>query len=278
MIGGNSAGEKRLLADRPVLSFVGFSGGFGANDSYKPILRNLTFELRRGALTAIVGETGSGKSMTAHCILGIQPSSFKVAGGQILFEGIDLLACTLKELTRIRGQRISIVFQDARAALNPVIPVGEQIADVCRRHQGVSRRVAMDKAIQKLHEVQIPEPSRRARQYAHELSGGMAQRVMIAMALVCEPELLILDEPTTGLDVTIQAEIMSLISALARKSEMTTLLITHDLGVVAQAAEHVVVMSDGRVVESGTVEQVMVRPEHPYTRQLLAASRLGRKS
>lgn len=260
-----------------VLSYVNYSGGFGSGEGYKPILNDLNFDIKRGALTAIVGETGSGKSMAALSILRIQPRPFRVTSGQILFGETNLLTCAEEELTRIRGKRISMVFQDARAALNPVIPVGEQIADVCRRHQGVTRKAANDRAIQGLRMVQIPEPHRRARQYAHEFSGGMAQRVMIAMALICEPELLILDEPTTGLDVTIQADIMALISDFTVKSEMSTILITHDLGVVAQAADHVIVMNGGHVLETGTVEQVMSRPAHAYTRLLLESSRVRRK-
>lgn len=260
-----------------VLSYVNYSGGFGSGEGYKPILNDLNFDIKRGALTAIVGETGSGKSMAALSILRIQPRPFRVTSGQILFGETNLLTCTEEELTRIRGKRISMVFQDARAALNPVIPIGEQIADVCRRHQGVTRKAANNRAIQGLRMVQIPEPHRRARQYAHEFSGGMAQRVMIAMALICEPELLILDEPTTGLDVTIQADIMALISDLTVKSKMSTILITHDLGVVAQAADHVIVMNGGHVLETGTVEQVMSRPAHAYTRLLLESSRVRRK-
>jgi ABC-type dipeptide/oligopeptide/nickel transport system ATPase component len=167
-----------------------------------------------------------------------------------------------------------MVFQDARVALNPVFTVGRQIADVCQLHQGLSRKQAAVAAREALARVHIPDPERRAKQYPHEFSGGMAQRVMIAMALVCEPELLILDEPTTGLDVTIQAEIMSLIAELGRTSGLTTCLITHDLGVVAETCEYVVVMRQGEVLEIGTAEQVLTSPAHPYTQQLLAASRL----
>lgn len=251
-----------------------YGGGFGKGEDYKAILHDISFDVPRGQLTAVVGETGSGKSMTAMSVLRIQPPSFRITSGQILFDGLDLLGCSQQELRSIRGSRISMVFQDARAALNPVLRVGDQIADVCERHQKLSRKEAMNRTIDALKMVQIPDAPRRALQYPHEFSGGMAQRVMIAMALVCRPELLILDEPTTGLDVTIQAEIMGLITGLGASSGLTTLLITHDLGVVAETADSVVVMHDGRVVEVGTTEDIFLRPREPYTRRLIAASQL----
>lgn len=261
----------------PLLAIEGLSGAFrSATGVLTPVLHEVSFGLPRGAITAIVGETGSGKSLTALSILGIQPPTFQRSAGRILFDGRDLTALGAEEMRRIRGRRISIVFQDARAALNPVFSVGRQLADVCRLHHGGSAAAAMRRSIEALRAVSIPEPERRARQYPHEFSGGMAQRAMIALAaLICEPELLILDEPTTGLDVTIQAAIMELIGELVRERGLTTCLITHDLGVVAETCDHVVVMNGGRVVETGSAESIFLRPRQAYTRRLLAASQLG---
>lgn len=258
-----------------LLSVRGLTGGFGTGDAHTRVLDGVTFDVRRGRLTAVVGETGSGKSMTALSILRIQPPAFVRTAGSMLFDGTDLLTCSTEELRTIRGRRISMVFQDARAALNPVLTVGDQLADVHRRHRRSRRREAREAAVEALRSVQIPEPGRRAQQYPHEFSGGMAQRVMIAMALLCEPDLLVLDEPTTGLDVTIQADIMQLVTEVVSRRGLSTLLITHDLGVVAETADDVVVMRHGQVLETGTTEQVFLAPTHPYTRRLLESSRLG---
>jgi ABC-type dipeptide/oligopeptide/nickel transport system ATPase component len=258
-----------------ILSIRGLTGGFGTGEAYRQVLDHVTFEVRRCRLTAVVGETGSGKSITALSVLRIQPPAFVVTGGSIAWGGLDLLTCGPRELRTVRGRQISMVFQDARAALNPVLRVGDQLAAVHRRHHGSRRAEARAAAEEALRSVQIPEPARRARQYPHEFSGGMAQRVMIAMALLCRPDLLVLDEPTTGLDVTIQADIMQLVTELVRDQGLSTLLITHDLGVVAETADDVVVMRHGQVVETGTTEQVFLTPAHPYTRDLLASSKLG---
>jgi ABC-type glutathione transport system ATPase component len=260
-----------------LLSIERLSGGFASADGgIEPVLDAVSYDLMPGQLTAVVGETGSGKSLTALSVLGIQPPAFRRTSGRILFEGRDLLLLDATAMRAIRGARISIVFQDARAAMNPVFTVGRQMADVFRLHHGGSARDAMDRAIEALRRVRIPEPERRARQYPHEFSGGMAQRAMIALAaLICQPTLLILDEPTTGLDVTIQADIMALIVELCRDQGLTACLITHDLGVVAENCDTVVVMQAGRVVETGSTEQIFTAPHEPYTRQLLAASQLG---
>ena len=256
-----------------LLAVEEYSGGFrGMDGTVSPTLQAVSYGVQPGRMTAVVGETGSGKSLVALSILGLQPPGFVRTGGRIRFEGTDLFE---RSPVPIRGRRISMVFQDARAALNPVFTVGRQLADVYRLHQGGSARAAMGQAIEALRRVHIPEPERRARQYPHEFSGGMAQRAMIAMAaLVCTPSLLILDEPTTGLDVTIQSDIMELIVELGRARGLTTCLITHDLGVVAETCEDVVVMHAGRVVETGSTEAIFTRPREPYTRRLIAASRL----
>jgi ABC-type dipeptide/oligopeptide/nickel transport system ATPase component len=259
-----------------LLEVEALSGAFRSpGGDLSPVLFDVGFSLQPGVITAIVGETGSGKSLTALSILGIQPKNFLLCSGRIVFEGRDLLSLPPQEMRAIRGRRISMVFQDARAALNPVFTVGRQLADVHRLHHGGSAAVAMRRAIDALCSVAIPEPERRAQQYPHEFSGGMAQRAMIAMAaLVCTPRLVILDEPTTGLDVTIQAAIMELIAELVADRGLTACLITHDLGVVAETCAEVVVMEAGHVVETGNTEAIFTRPRHAYTQRLLAASLL----
>jgi ABC-type glutathione transport system ATPase component len=266
----------RIGETESVLEVLDFSGGFvGADGAVTPVLDEVSFSIRRSSLTAIVGETGSGKSIMALSILGVPPQSFHRTSGSILFDGSDLLKLDEKAMRGIRGSKISIVFQDARASLNPVFTVGSQISDVCRVHQEVNKKEALARTEELLERVRVPEPRRRMRQYPHEFSGGMAQRALLAMALICKPTLLVLDEPTTGLDVTTQADILDLIVDLNRNEGMSTCLITHDLGIVAESCDHVIVMRSGRVRESGTCEQIMTNPQDPYTRELITASRFG---
>lgn len=260
----------------PILEVVDFSGGFTAGDGeFTPVLKHVAFSVERAAFTAIVGETGSGKTLMALSILGIAPRSFRRTAGLVRFQGADLVPDDDKAMRRVRGSQISMVFQDARASLNPVFTVGYQISDVCRLHRHVGRKEAWQMAEQMLERVRVPEPGRRMRQYPHEFSGGMAQRAQLAMALICHPSLLVLDEPTTGLDVTIQADILDLVVELTASEGLSTLLITHDLGIVAETCDFLVVMKDGEVRETGTCEQVMTAPTSPYTQQLLADSRLA---
>jgi ABC-type dipeptide/oligopeptide/nickel transport system ATPase component len=263
------------MSDR-LLEIDDFCGGFYSEaDDFTPVLHGVSYTVKTGVMTAVVGESGSGKSLVALSVLGIQPPAFERTAGRILFRGVDLLDLDERAMRRIRGAEISMVFQDARAALNPVFTVGRQLADVWQLQHGGGRSAAMKQAIEALRRVSIPEPERRARQYPHEFSGGMAQRAMIAMAsLICQPSLLILDEPTTGLDVTIQSDIMELIVELARTRGLTTCLITHDLGVVAETCDEVVVMNAGRVVETGSAEAIFTAPRDLYTQRLLSASQL----
>ncbi|CAN5912828.1 ABC transporter ATP-binding protein [soil metagenome] len=259
-----------------LLEIEDYSGAFrDEKGDLTPVLHSVSYRLETGLMTAVVGESGSGKSLVALSVLAIQPPAFERTGGHMLFRGVDLLRLDERAMQRIRGAEISMVFQDARAALNPVFTVGRQLADVWQLQHGGGRAAAMKQAIEALGRVSIPEPERRARQYPHQFSGGMAQRAMIAMAsLICRPSLLILDEPTTGLDVTIQSDIMELIVELSRSRGLTTCLITHDLGVVAETCQQVVVMNAGRVVETGSAEAIFTRPRDQYTRRLLAASQL----
>ncbi len=235
-------------------------------------LNGIDLTLRPGEITGIVGETGSGKSVLARTILRLLEKNAVLGRGEIMFDGADLLKKSEREMRRIRGKEIAMVFQDARATLNPAFTVGHQLEKVVTVHQGVSRRAARARALDLLRDVEISEPERRARQYPHELSGGMCQRVMIAMALICSPKLILLDEPTTGLDVSVQAEILTLIGRLVRETGTGALLITHDLGVVMEVCDSVGVMYAGQIVEFGTTEELFTHPRHPYTAALQDAS------
>jgi len=229
----------------------------------------VSLELRGGGTLGLVGESASGKTVTALSILGLVPPPGRITGGRILFAGRDLAALSDRELRTVRGNEIAMVFQEPMTSLNPVFTVGSQIAEAIRLHQHVGGTTARQRAVEMLRLVEIPEAERRMREYPHQMSGGMRQRVMIAMALSCHPRLLIADEPTTALDVTIQAQILDLLDTLRRRLGMALLLVTHDLGVVAERTEELAVMYAGRVVERGRVTEVFRRPLHPYTRALL---------
>ncbi|MCY9512742.1 ABC transporter ATP-binding protein [Paenibacillus apiarius] len=232
-------------------------------------VRGVSFDVREGEVIGIVGESGSGKSVTAKSLIGLIPPPGQIKSGEVWFRGENMLAMSDKELRRIRGNRIAMIFQDPMTSLNPVIKVGAQIIEVLQRHKKLGKAEARARAIELLRQVGIPSPETRIDQYPHEFSGGMRQRAMIAMALSCQPELLIADEPTTALDVTIQAQILGLMKQLRDTTRTAILLITHDLGVVAQVCTRVVVMYGGLIMEEGAVEDIFERPQHPYTQGLL---------
>lgn len=232
-------------------------------------LNDVTFAMEDGEVLGIVGESGSGKSVTAYSVIGLVVQPGRIVDGSIRFNGIELRDLPEKEMRRLRGNEISMIFQDPMTSLNPVYNIGNQIMEVIRLHTDKSRREAYDRAVELLTEVGINEPERRMRQYPHELSGGMRQRVMIAIALACEPKLLIADEPTTALDVTIQAQILDLMMNIQRKLNMGIIIITHDLGIVASMCKRIAVMYAGRIVEYGTARDIFHNPMHEYTRGLL---------
>jgi len=229
----------------------------------------VSFYLDRGELLGLVGESGCGKSMTALSVMRLIDPPGKIVCGEILFDGKNLLQFSNSAMRDVRGNDIAMIFQDPMTSLNPVFTVGEQIAEALRLHRGLSRKEARAGAVDAMREVSIPDPALRADDYPHQLSGGMRQRVMIAMALACDPKLLIADEPTTALDVTIQAQILELLNGLRRTRELAILLITHDLGVVAEVADRVAVMYTGKIVEESPVKELFARPKHPYTEGLL---------
>ena len=232
----------------------------------------VSFALEPGRTLGIVGESGCGKSVTALSIMGLIPQPpGRIAAGEILFEGLDLLKLAPAQLRELRGDRISMIFQEPMSSLNPAFTVGDQIAEVLLRHRKYSRQDARDRAIELLRRVRIPSPERRYDEHPHRLSGGMRQRVMIAMALACSPRLLIADEPTTALDVTIQAQILDLMRLLREETGTAIILITHDLGVVAELADDVAVMYAGRIVEHASVARIFSEPQHPYTVGLLGS-------
>lgn len=233
-------------------------------------VRGVSFDLHKGETLAIVGESGCGKSVTSQSIMRLIPSPpGKVTNGRILFKGKDLLNVTEPQMRKIRGADISMIFQDPMTALNPTLTIGEQIIEGILQHNDVSKKQARQKAIEMLTLVSIPNPEERLKQYPHQFSGGMRQRIVIAMSLVCEPDVIIADEPTTALDVTIQAQILELFKEIQQKTGVSIILITHDLGVVAQVADRIAVMYAGKIVEEGNRREIFYHPQHPYTQGLL---------
>lgn len=232
-------------------------------------VNGVSFRLDRGKVLGIVGESGSGKSVTAYSIMQILASTGKIVGGSIKFDGEELVNAGEKTMRKVRGNRISIIFQDPMTSLNPTHTIGHQIMEAILLHTGRNKKEAYERAVEMLRLVNINEPEKRMKQYPHELSGGMRQRVVIAMALACEPDILIADEPTTALDVTIQAQILDLMTSLQKELGMAIIMITHDLGVVAQMCDEVIVMYAGSICEQGTADEIFYNPRHEYTKGLL---------
>ncbi len=259
-----------MSLDTPLLDIRGLKTHFATDAGWLHAVDGVDLTVHRGETVCVVGESGCGKSVTAMSVLKLLPMPpGRIVAGQILWQGRDLVSLPESEMRRIRAKQIAIVFQEPMTSLNPVYTVGQQIAEVLRLQEGLNRRDAMDRAVEMLRLVNIPTPERRVRDYPHQFSGGMRQRVMIAMALSCNPQLLIADEPTTALDVTIQAQILELLAELKSRLGMSILLITHAMGVVAEVAQRVVVMYAGKVIEEATVEQLFANPRHPYTQGLI---------
>jgi peptide/nickel transport system ATP-binding protein len=256
--------------EAPLLDISGLKVHFKTDDGMVRAVDGVDISVNRGETVSIVGESGCGKTVTAMTVLKlIAMPPGRIVAGKILFEGRDLVPMAADEMRAIRSKQIGIVFQEPMTSLNPVYTVGQQIAETVRHHEGLSKRAAMDRAADMLALVQIPNPMKRVHDFPHQFSGGMRQRVMIAMALSCNPKLLIADEPTTALDVTIQAQILELMNEMKQRLGMSILLITHAMGVVAETAQRVIVMYAGKVVEDATVEDLFANPRHPYTQGLI---------
>jgi peptide/nickel transport system ATP-binding protein/oligopeptide transport system ATP-binding protein len=261
------------MAERALLSVRNLRTVFGTARGEVVAVDDVSFDVNAGEVVGIVGESGSGKSVTALSIMGLLPQPpGRVAAGEIQFDGRDLLKLSAAEMRKVRGGTIGMVFQEPMSSLNPVFTIGDQVIETIRAHEGGGSRAARERAIEMLAKVGIPSPERRIDDYPHQLSGGMRQRVMIAMALACSPKLLLADEPTTALDVTIQAQILDLLRDLQQEFRMAIAIITHNMGVIAEFADRVVVMYAGHVVEEGPVGQIFDAPRHPYTVGLLAST------
>ena len=256
----------------PALSVENLCVEFRTRSGIVRALDNVSFSVAKGETNALVGESGSGKSVTAYAVMRILDPAARVTKGRAMLDGLDLLSAHERQLADVRGRKMAMIFQNPRTALNPIRQVGRQIADVLIRHGGITRKAAPAAAIEMLRAVGITDPVRRAKTYPFEMSGGMCQRVMIAIALAAKPSLLIADEPTTGLDVTTQAVIMDLISDLAEKLGMATIFITHDLALAGQRSSRIVVMHAGHVVENAPTRELFEHPRHPYTAELIAAT------
>ena len=257
--------------DQPLLKVEDLRVEFRTRRGAALVLNGVDFQINGGETLCVVGESGCGKSMTALALLRLIPSPpGRISSGRVLFQGENLLEATEARMREVRGNRISMIFQEPMTSLNPVFPVGDQIGESLRLHAGLDGRQARERAIEMLRHVGIPAPERRVDEYPHQLSGGMRQRVMIAMALACRPDILIADEPTTALDVTVQAQIFDLLRELQRENGTAVMLITHDMGAVAEMADRVMVMYAGRVIEQGSCDEVLSNPQHPYTQGLIA--------
>jgi oligopeptide/dipeptide ABC transporter ATP-binding protein len=271
MVDAHMTSSSPLLAGKDVLlSMRGLRAGFDTDDGFVRAVDGVSFDVGRGEVLAIVGESGSGKSVTAMSILGLQPT-LEVAEGEILWKGNDLLTMPEVDRRKVRGKEIAMIFQDPLTALNPVHTVGRQIGEMARVHEGLDKKQAKQRAVEMLDLVGIPEARKRADMYPHEFSGGMRQRAMIAMAITCKPDLLIADEPTTALDVTVQAQVLEVLIGIKDEIDSAIILITHDLGVVAGLAHRVLVMYAGRSIELGTTDEIFYETRHPYTLGLLAS-------
>ncbi|NDC73919.1 ABC transporter ATP-binding protein [bacterium] len=257
----------------PLLSVKGLGVEFRTRRGVARVLDDVGFELHRGQTLGVVGESGCGKSVTALAVMQLisQPPG-RITGGEVRFDGRDLLQFSESEMRRVRGNRISMIFQEPMTSLNPAYTVGDQIAEAVRLHEGLSKAASLARAVEMLDAVGIPAAAQRLHEYPHQFSGGMRQRVMIAMALACKPDVLIADEPTTALDVTVQAQIFDLIADMRERTGTAVMLITHDMGAIAEMADRVVVMYAGRIVEAGAVRDILSAPQHPYTRGLIACA------
>jgi peptide/nickel transport system ATP-binding protein len=269
-------GEVSRAASMPLVAVRNLNVEFRTDDGIHPVVRDVSFDIGAGKCLGLVGESGSGKSVTALAIMGLLPPPPACAvTGDVVFEGQRLQDLEPEAMRRLRGSSISMVFQEPMTSLNPAFTIGDQIMEVIVTHEGVGARIARARALEILREVSIPAPERRLDEYPHRLSGGMRQRVMIAIAIACRPRLLIADEPTTALDVTIQAQILDLLRRLQHEHGVSVLMISHNFGVIAEIADDVAVMYAGRIVERGTVQQVFNQPQHPYTVGLLGATPRG---
>ena len=255
--------------DTPMLQVKNLCTSFNVDAGEVRAVNGISFNLDKGKVLGIVGESGSGKSVTAYSIMRILVEPGKIVGGEILFNGEDIVKYSKKQMREFRGKRVSIIFQDPMTSLNPTFTIGNQLREAILLHTDRNRAEANARALEMLQLVGVNEPEKRLKQYPHELSGGMRQRVMIAMALACEPDILIADEPTTALDVTIQAQILELMKDLQKKLGMAIIMITHDLGVIADMCDEIIVMYAGRVCERGTVDEIFYNPRHEYTKGLL---------
>ncbi|WP_315072079.1 ABC transporter ATP-binding protein [uncultured Clostridium sp.] len=257
------------MSNEALIKIKDLKTNFYSKNNKIEAVRGVNIEVKSGEILGVVGESGSGKSVLMKSVMRILPQNAKIDSGEVLFEGNDILNLSLKEMRKIKGKEIAMIFQDPMTALNPLKKIGEHIIEVLVRHKGVNKREAKKMAIDILNDVGIPMPEKRINQYPHEFSGGMRQRVLIAMALACNPKLLIADEPTTALDVTIQAQILALLNSLKDKNNMSVILITHDLGVVASLCNRIAVMYGGLIMEEGTTEEIFYSSKHPYTKALL---------